>query len=221
MRRKIIFVAALFCGTFLFFGCGGSDKHTTPVSQEESVVTDKKNEESDPNENIEATEEIEDKSEGEEFDLAEEQPDDDSIEESDAESDGEVITGSAGFVPDTPATGGINYVYRIDSAYYDDGYEADYNHMDWFISYTSQYSEICAPIWDECEWGDAVGTELDELPADFSQGELELTAYNCEGELFSSRTLRFNINGDSATVYNVDEGITYNCSLVESFTYTN
>ena len=115
--------------------------------------------------------------------------------------------------------GGTNYEYEIVSAYFDNGLEAAWNPVTWFISYQGDHSVIQAPIWEECKWEESIGTEEEWLPADFTKGELTLTPYSAGGELGTTKTLYFEINGDSATIYNMDDGITYNCILYRSFSF--
>lgn len=133
--------------------------------------------------------------------------------------------GGSDFTPDIPSSGGINYEYEIVSAYDDNGNEASWNHMTWFVSYYKSYTIVQAPIWEECSWENAIGTEEDRLPAGLKNGELTLTSYSAGedymGALGSSKTLRFDIKGDTATVYNVDDGITYNCVLYRSFKFSD
>ena len=59
-----------------------------------------------------------------------------------------------------------------------------------------------------------------KLPANFTDGELELTSYGDMGEIGSSKRLRFDIKKDSATIYNVDDRITYTCKLYTTFSWT-
>ena len=141
----------------------------------------------------------------------------------DGSVDASSVEDDNGFTPEIPVSGGINYEYEIVSAFDDNGNEASWNHMTWFVSYQRDYTIVQAPIWIECEWEGAIGTEEERLPAGFKKGELTLTSYSAGedyvGELGSSKTLRFDIKGSTATVYNVDDGITYNCVLYRSFTF--
>ena len=118
-----------------------------------------------------------------------------------------------------PENGGVNYEYEIVSAVYDNGDEAEWNHVTWFVCYQRGCSFVQAPIWIECEWEEAIGSMEQCLPANFTEGELELTTYRDMGEIGSNKTIRFNINKDSAILYNVEDGITYTCKLYTTFSW--
>ena len=124
------------------------------------------------------------------------------------------------FGVEIPLGGGVNYEYEIVSAMDDNGNEASWNHLSWFVCYQRGCSYVQAPIWAECGWENAIGTMEHKLPANFTDGELELTSYGDMGEIGSSKRLRFDIKKDSATVYNVDDRITYTCKLYTTFSWT-
>ena len=119
-----------------------------------------------------------------------------------------------------PSGGGVNYEYEVESAFYDNGNEAGSSNISWFISYSRDKCEICIPIWSECR-DFAIGTMLFPIPPNFTEGSYEFTAYGAEGEVGGCKTLKISIYGQTATVYNVDDHITYNCTLYRTFSYGN